>query len=73
MPRAEIKTKFILYRNLGNGYRWRLRRSATGETLAASLSGHPEKTSCEAELRALMADHAGAEVLELTVERTSTR
>jgi len=61
MPRAEIKTKFILYRNLGNGYRWRLRRSATGETLAASLSGHPEKTSWEAELRALMADPTQAQ------------
>jgi uncharacterized protein YegP (UPF0339 family) len=70
MLTTQIKTKFILYRDLRNGYRWRL-RSATGETLAASLSGHPEKSTCEAELRALMADHAGAELLDLTVARTS--
>jgi hypothetical protein len=38
----------------------------TGETLAASASRHREKGACEAELRAFMADHPGAEVLDLT-------
>jgi hypothetical protein len=37
-----------------------------GETLAAAPSGHREKRACEAELRAFMVDHPGAEVLDLT-------
>jgi uncharacterized protein YegP (UPF0339 family) len=48
--------KFVLYRELGDGYRWRL-RSATGETLATSLAGHPTKGACETDLRIFMADH----------------
>ena len=40
----------------------------TGQTLAASPSGHREKGACEAELRAFMADHPGAEVLDLTTK-----
>jgi uncharacterized protein YegP (UPF0339 family) len=58
--------KFVLYRDVGDGYRWRL-RSPTGETLAASPEGHQEKASCETEMRAAMADHPGAEVLDATV------
>ena len=50
------RSKFVLYRELGGGYRWRL-RSATGETLAASAAGHREKSACEADLRAFMTDH----------------
>jgi uncharacterized protein YegP (UPF0339 family) len=64
---AKEEGKFILYRELGDGYRWRL-RSPTGQTLAASPSGHREKGACEAELRAFMADHPGAEVLDLTTK-----
>ena len=64
------ESKFVLYRELGDGYRWRL-RSPTGQTLAASASGHREKGACEAELRACMADHPGAEVLDLTTTRTA--
>jgi uncharacterized protein YegP (UPF0339 family) len=71
MLKPEPKTKVVLYRDLENGYRWRL-RSATGETLAVSASGHPQKSACEAELRALLAErHADAEVLDLTVARTA--
>jgi hypothetical protein len=61
------ESKFILYRELEDGYRWRL-RSPTGETLAASASGHREKGACEAELRAFMTDYPGAEVLDLTTK-----
>jgi uncharacterized protein YegP (UPF0339 family) len=60
--------KFVLYRDLGDGYRWRL-RSATGKTLAASeAAGHREKSAYEADLRAFMADHhLEVEVLDATV------
>ena len=56
---AEKKEKFVIYRDMEGGYRWRL-RSATGETLAASEAGHPNKSVCEADMRAFMADHNGA-------------
>jgi uncharacterized protein YegP (UPF0339 family) len=54
--RHEAGSKLVLYQDLGDGYRWRL-RSATGVTLAASEAGHGEKSACEADLRAFMADH----------------
>ena len=58
--------KFVLYRELGDGYRWRL-RSATGETLAASGAGQPSKSACEADMRSFMADHhLDVEVLDAT-------
>jgi uncharacterized protein YegP (UPF0339 family) len=60
------QSKFVLYRELGDGYRWRL-RSATGETLAASAAGHQEKSACLADLRAYMGDHhLEVEVLDAT-------
>ena len=59
-------SKFVLYRELGDGYRWRL-RSATGQTLAASEVAHPIKSACEADLRAFMTDHhPDAEILDAT-------
>jgi uncharacterized protein YegP (UPF0339 family) len=61
------QSKFVLYRELGGGYRWRL-RFATGETRAVSAAGHQEKSACEADLRAFMADHhLDVEVLDATV------
>jgi uncharacterized protein YegP (UPF0339 family) len=63
------KSKFVLYRDLKDGYRWRL-RSPDGDTLAESPSGHQEKSTCEAELRTAIADHhPGAEVLDATAAR----
>ena len=60
------QSKFVLYRELEDGYRWRL-RSATGETLAVSAAGHREKSDCEADLRTFMADHhLDVEVLDAT-------
>ena len=40
--------KFVLYRDLKDGYRWRL-RAPDGQTLAASARGHRQKASCEEE------------------------
>jgi len=60
-------SKFVLYRELEDGYRWRL-RSDTGETLAASETSYPTKAACEADLLAFRGDrHVGAEVLDATV------
>lgn len=62
-------SKFVLYRDFKTGYRWRL-RSPTGETLAASASGHREKSACEAELRGFATDHPGAGILDATARGT---
>ena len=63
------ESKFVLYRALEDGYRWRL-RSATGETLVASSAGHASKSACEMDLRIFMADHEqDAEVLDATSGR----
>jgi uncharacterized protein YegP (UPF0339 family) len=62
----ENEKKFVLYPDLNDGrYRWRL-RSHTGETLSESPTAHSEKSACEAELRAFLADHQGAELLGAT-------
>jgi uncharacterized protein YegP (UPF0339 family) len=67
---VESKLKLVLYRDLKEGYyRWRL-RSPTGESLAASPSGHRQKSDCEAEVCAFMSDHPGAEILDLTATET---
>ena len=67
---VESKPKFVLYRDLKDGYyRWRL-HSPTGETLTASPSGHRQKSACESEVRAFKADHPDAEVLDLTATET---
>ena len=62
---SEEGNKFVLYRDLKDGYRWRL-RGPGGRTLAASPHGHREKASCEQEMREAMADHPGAGVLDTT-------
>jgi uncharacterized protein YegP (UPF0339 family) len=60
------QSKFVFYRELSDGYKWRL-RSATGETLAASWAEQPNKSACEAYLRSFMADHhLDVEVLDAT-------
>jgi uncharacterized protein YegP (UPF0339 family) len=41
---SEGTLKFIVFRDLAVGYRWRL-RSATGETLAASEAGYVDKAT----------------------------
>ena len=39
------RNKVVVFRDIEDGYRWRL-RSAAGETLAAASTGHREKSSC---------------------------
>ena len=64
---SEGTPKFIVFRDLSNSYRWRL-RSATGETLAASQAGYADKPTCEQEVRRLKSDsYPGAQVRDLTV------
>jgi uncharacterized protein YegP (UPF0339 family) len=64
---SKAEGKFVIYRQLEDGYRWRL-RSPTGETLAASEAGHPSKSTCQAEIDTFMADHRlVAEVLDATI------
>ena len=61
------ESKFVLYRELEDGYRWRL-RSATGETLAACEAAFPTKSACEADVHTFMIDrHVEAEILDATV------
>jgi uncharacterized protein YegP (UPF0339 family) len=56
-----------VYRDIEDGYRWRL-RSAAGETLGASSRRHGDKHSCYEEMRKVMADHPGADILDVGVE-----
>jgi uncharacterized protein YegP (UPF0339 family) len=60
------RSKFVVYRDLEDGYRWRL-RSATGETLAASSKGHRDKPSCYEEIRSVMAEHPDTDILDVAV------
>ena len=48
--------KFIVFRDLSDSYRWRL-RSATSETLAASERGYEEKVACEQEVERLKVEN----------------
>ena len=60
------RNKVVVYRDIEDGYRWRL-RSAAGETLAASSQGHREKSSCYEEIRSVMAEHPAADILDVAV------
>ncbi len=63
----EAQGTFVIYRELEDGYRWRL-RSPTGETLSASEAGHPSKSACQADIDTFMSDHQlVAEVLDATI------
>jgi uncharacterized protein YegP (UPF0339 family) len=61
------RNKFVVYRELEDGYRWRL-RTATGETLGASSRGHRDKSSCYEEIRTVMAEYPGADILDVAVD-----
>jgi uncharacterized protein YegP (UPF0339 family) len=60
------RSKFIVYRDLKDGYGWRLRAS-TGETLSVSSRGHRDKSSCYEEIRSLMAEHPAADILDVAI------
>ena len=61
------RSKFVVYRDIEDGYRWRL-RSAAGETLAAASQGHLDKTSCYEEMRSFTAEYPTADVLDVAVD-----
>jgi uncharacterized protein YegP (UPF0339 family) len=54
MTASELK--FVIFRDLKDGYRWRL-SSATGETLERSERGHLHKGECAQEVFRLKDDH----------------
>jgi uncharacterized protein YegP (UPF0339 family) len=59
--------KFIIFRDMKDGYRWRL-RSARGETVETSERGHRRKGECEQEVQRVREDrYPGADVRDLTV------
>ena len=65
----EKTPKFIVFRDLTDGYRWRL-RSSTNETLAASGRRHEEKAACEQEVERLRAEnYPYAQILDPTLRR----
>ena len=47
--------KFVIFRDLKDGYRWRL-RSAAGQTLERSERGHLHKGECAQEVYRLKED-----------------
>ena len=47
--------------------RWKL-RSAAGETLAVSSQGYGDKHSCHEEIRSVMSEHPGADILDVAVD-----
>ncbi len=61
------RNKVVVYRDIEDGYRWRL-RSAAGETLAAASQGHREKSSCYEEMRSVTAEYPAADILDVTVD-----
>jgi uncharacterized protein YegP (UPF0339 family) len=66
----EHVNRFVIYRDRGVDYSWRL-RSPTGETLAASPSGHRDKAACEAEVRDFNSEYPEAEILDPTAKRVA--
>jgi uncharacterized protein YegP (UPF0339 family) len=59
--------KFIIFRDVNDGYRWRL-RSAAGQTLERSERGHLYKGECSQEVFRLK-DHRypNAKVLDVAI------
>ena len=43
---ASSELKFVIFRDMNDGYRWRL-SSASGQTLEYSERGHDHKGECE--------------------------
>ena len=48
MSASELE--FLIIRDVKNGYRWRLRSAAGGETVDYSQRGHRHKGDCEQEV-----------------------
>jgi uncharacterized protein YegP (UPF0339 family) len=59
--------KFVIFRDLNNGYKWRL-RTARGETLETSQRGHRHKGECAQEVFRLKDDrYPNAKVLDAAI------
>jgi uncharacterized protein YegP (UPF0339 family) len=59
--------KFVIFRDLKDGYRWRL-SSPSGETLEYSERGYGHKGECEQEVHRLREDsYPGATVRDVSV------
>jgi hypothetical protein len=59
--------KFVIFRDLKDGYRWRL-SSTTGETLERSERGHLQKGECEQDVFRLKDDrYPHAKVLDAAI------
>ena len=59
--------KFVIFRDLNDGYRWRL-SSASGETVEFSERGHDRKRECEHDARRRKDDrYPYAKVLDVAV------
>jgi uncharacterized protein YegP (UPF0339 family) len=64
---ASSDLKFVIFRDVKDGYRWRL-SSASGETLERSERGHDHKGECAQEVFRLKDDrYPYAKVLDATV------
>ena len=57
---------FVVYRDLGGGYRWRL-RSGGGATVASGGRGHSDKAGCALEMRLSVLGAGEALVRDATV------
>jgi uncharacterized protein YegP (UPF0339 family) len=59
--------KFIIVRDVNDGYWWRL-RSADGETIELSEKGHQDKPSCRQEVQHQIGDkYPGAQMRDASV------
>ena len=67
----EQTPKFVVYRDFGGRYRWRL-RSGAGTTIAASASGHATRSECAREMGRWKPEYPEAPVRDAT-ERGSER
>ena len=65
MPVSNLK--FVIFRDLNDGYRWRL-SSASGQTLERSERGHDHKGECAQEVFRLKGDrYPHAKVLDAAI------
>ena len=62
----EKTATFIVYRDLGGRYRWRL-RSGEGATVASGLRGHHDKSVCAREMGQRVLEVGDALVRDATV------
>ena len=61
----EQTPKFVVYRDFGGRYRWRL-RSGAGTTIAASASGHAMRSECAREMGRWKPEYPEAPVRDAT-------